>query len=212
MKTSKIILLGIFGSIIVWNTAAFFTAHSRMLSFLNEVGVKPENEVIKKGNSDNGKTIKLGDFSVVIISGNGTVTIESGEDNSFQYFSDKAELPEIKSDTLYLKVKDRHNFIFARRLNSIIVKDYANVKVSDIKTDRLGIKTSEKASLKLKDARLSVLNILTEDASSVELQDLTGNAIETKLVLKDKSKIEFDNADNYNLDIKKDKTAILKIR
>ena len=208
MKTSKIILISILATIIIWITAVFFTATSKIKQLLKENGFE-QTDTVNKVNK--GKTFKLENFSVAVVSGNGKITVEQSENNSFQCFSDNQILPEIKNDTLFLPADNNDNYINAVKLNTVILTDKVKADISDFKTDTFNIQTREKSEANLNDLKIKVLNILTEGKSSVKLYDLTGNNIETKLVLKDKSKIYIDNSDNLNLSLKKDSEAKLEI-
>lgn len=208
MKTSKKILIGIFASIIIWITAVFFTATSKIKHLLNENGFEQTERANKVNKS---KTIKLENFTVVVVSGKGHITIEQSENNSFQCFSEEQILPEIKNDTLFLPADNNDNYVHAVSLKTIILNDKVKADINDIKTDTLNIRTDEKTKATINDLNIKVLNILSEGKSSIELYELKGNNIETNLVLKDKSKIYIDKSDNLNLGIKKDNEAELEI-
>ncbi len=208
MKTSKIILISILATIIIWITAVFFTATSKIKQLLKENGFEQTNTV---NNVNKGKTFKLENFSVVVVSGKGNITVEQSENNSFQCFSDNQILPEIKNDTLFLPADNNDNYVNAVNLKTIILKEKVKADIVNIKTDTFNIQTTEQSEATLNDINIKVLNILAEGKSSVELYDLTGKNIETKLVLKHKSKIYIDNSDNLNLSIKKDSEAKLEI-
>jgi len=208
MKTSKIILISILATIIIWITAVFFTATSKIKQLLKENGFEQTNTVNKV---NKGKTFKLENFSVVVVSGKGNITVEQSENNSFQCFSDNQILPEIKNDTLFLPADNNDNYVNAVNLKTIILKEKVKADIVNIKTDTFNIQTTEQSEATLNDINIKVLNILAEGKSSVELYDLTGKNIETKLVLKHKSKIYIDNSDNLNLSIKKDSEAKLEI-
>ncbi len=208
MKTSKIILISILATIIIWITAVFFTATSKIKQLLKENGFEQTNTVNKV---NKGKTFKLENFSVVVVSGKGEITVTQSENNSFQCFSDNQILPEIKNDTLFLPADNNDNYVNAVNLKTIILKEKVKADIVNIKTDTFNIQTTEQSEATLNDINIKVLNILAEGKSSVELYDLTGKNIETKLVLKHKSKIYIDNSDNLNLSIKKDSEAKLEI-
>jgi len=208
MKTSKIILISILATIIIWITAVFFTATSKIKQLLKENGFEQTNTV---NNVNKGKTFKLENFSVVVVSGKGEITVTQSENNSFQCFSDNQILPEIKNDTLFLPADNNDNYVNAVNLKTIILKEKVKADIVNIKTDTFNIQTTEQSEATLNDINIKVLNILAEGKSSVELYDLTGKNIETKLVLKHKSKIYIDNSDNLNLSIKKDSEAKLEI-
>ena len=208
MKTSKIILISILATIIIWITAVFFTATSKIKQLLKETGFEQTDTV---NTVNKGKTFKLENFSVAVVSGKGKITIEQSDKNSFQCFSDNQILPEIKNDTLFLPADNDDNYVNAVKLNTVILTDKVKADISDFKTDTFNIQTSEKSEANLNDLKIKVLNILTEGKSSVKLYDINGCNIETKLVLKDKSKIYIDNSDNLNLSLKKDSEAKLEI-
>jgi len=208
MKTSKKILIGIFASIIIWITAAFFTATSKIKTLLKETGFEQTNN---RNKVDKGKTIQLTNFSTVVVSGKGEIAITQSDNNSFQCFSDNQILPEIKNDTLFLPADNNDNYVTAVSLKTIILKDKVKADINNIKTDTLNIRTDKKTKATINDLNIKVLNILTEGKSSIELYELKGNNIETNLVLKDKSKIYIDKSDNLNLGIKKDNEAELEI-
>ena len=208
IKISSIILISIILLILTIFTTGVFVAISEAKKILNQNGIEVNKQ---KTEVDKGKTIKLNDFSTVVLTGKGKITIEQADKNSFQYFSDKQKLPEIKNDTLFLSADNNDNYVNAVRLNTVILKDKVKADISDIKTDTFSIQTSEKSEVDLNNLKIKVLNVLTKDKSSVEIYDLTGNNIETQLVLKNKSKIYIDNSDNLNLNIKKDSEAKLEI-
>ncbi len=208
MKTSKIILLSIFGSILIWITAVFFTATSKIKTLLKENGFE-QTENTNKVNK--GKTIKLTNFTTAVVSGKGEITISQSDNNSFQCFSDSQVLPEIKNDTLFVPADGHDNYINAVNLKTIILNDKVKADISDIKSDTFNIQTRKKSEASLNNLNIKVLNILTEGKSSVELYDIQGTGIETKLVLKDKSKVYIDKSDNLNLNIKKDSDAKIEI-
>ncbi len=208
MKTSKIILISIFASILIWITAFFLTATAKIKELLKENGFE-QTENLQK--ADKGKTLKLESFSVISVSGNGKLTIEQADENSFQYFSEKQILPKIKNDTLYLSANKTSNYLNVANLKTIILNNKVEAYINDIKTDTLNIRSTGKTEATVNNLNIKVLNILTKDKSSVKLFDLNGNNIETNLVLKDKSKIYINKSDNLNLGIKKDNEAQLEI-
>lgn len=208
MKTSKKILIGIFASIIIWITAVLSTTTSKVKHLLNENGFE---QTVKEANIDKGKTPKLENFTVIVASGKGNVTIEQSENNSFQYFSDKQMLPEIKNDTLFFRADNYDNFIYALNLKTIVLNEKVTAEIYGIKTDTLNIQTLEKTKVIINDLNVKTLNILAKGKSLIELYDLNGNNIETNLVLRDKSEIHIDKSSNLNLQIKKDNEAKLEI-
>ncbi|MCF6183452.1 MAG: hypothetical protein L3J56_02295 [Bacteroidales bacterium] len=208
MKTSKIILISIFASILIWITAVFLTATTKIKKLLKENGFEQRENPQKV---DRGKTLKLENFSVISVSGKGELTIEQADENSFQYFSEEQIPPKIKNDTLFLSANKNGNYINTANLKTIILKDKVEVYINDIKADTLNIRSIEKTETTINNLSIKVLNILMKDKSSIKLFDLNGNNIETNLVLKDKSKIYINKSDNLNLGIKKDNEARLEI-
>ena len=208
IKISSIILISILALNLIIITGGVFVAIKEAKKIMSENGFEQTNTVNKV---NKGKTFKLENFSVVVVSGKGNITVEQSENNSFQCFSDNQILPEIKNDTLFLPADNDDNYVNAVNLKTIILKEKVKADIVNIKTDTFNIQTTEQSEATLNDLNIKVLNILAEDKSSVELYDLRGSNIETKLVLKDKSKLYIDKSDNLNLSIKKDSEAKLEI-
>ncbi len=208
IKISSIILISIALLILTIITSGVFVAISEAKKILSQNGIDINKQKTK---INKGKTFKLENFSVVVITGKGEITIEQSENNSFQCFSENQILPEIKNDTLFLPADHNNNYINAVNINTVILTDKVKADISDFKTDTFNIKTSEKSEADLNNLKIKVLNVLTEDKSSVEMYELQGKNIKTNLVLKDKSDIYIDNSDNLNLNLKKDSEARLEI-
>ncbi len=208
IKISTIIIISIAAVFITIVTTGVFVAISEAKKIMKQNGMtvdKADNKV------DKGKTINLTNFSTLVVTGKGTINIEQADKNSFQCFSEKEILPEIKNDTLFVPADGNNNYVNAVNLKTIILEDKVKADISEIKSDTFNIRTSEKSEADISNLKISVLNVLTEGNSKVELYDLTGNNIDTKLVLKDKSEVYIDNSGNLNLQIKKDKDAELEI-
>lgn len=208
IKISSIILISITLLILTIITTGVFVAISEAKKVLNQNGIEINNQKTK---IDKGKTFNLENFSVVVVSGKGKISLEQSENNSFQCFSDNQILPEIKNDTLFLPADKDDNYVYTVNLKTVILTDKVKADISGFKTDTFNIQTSEKSEADLNNLKIKVLNILTEGKSSVELYDIHGSNIETNLVLKDKSKLYIDNSDNLNLNLKKDSEAKLEI-
>ncbi|NOZ34125.1 MAG: hypothetical protein GXO80_02370 [Chlorobi bacterium] len=208
MKTSKIILISILGSLIIWITAVFFTATAKIKHLLKENGFE-QTEKVKK--VDNGKTLKLENFSIISVAGKGELTIQQSNENSFQYFSDKENKPEVKNDTLFFVSEGNDNFINAENLKTVLLSDKVNVEIIDIKTDTFNIKTSDKSKAEINNLKTNVLNIFSTGKSSAELYELKNQNIASKFVLKDKSRLYIDNSNNLNMIVEKDADAKIEI-
>ncbi len=208
IKISKIILLSIIALILAIITISVFTAVSEVKKFMNQNGFEQSRNENK---TDKGETITLKKFSTIVLSGKGKISIEQSDKNNFQYFSDKQNFPEIKNDTLFLTSDDNNDYINVVNLKTIILNKNIKAEISDLKTDTLNVKTNDNSEIKIAGINLQVLNIFSKANSSIELYDIKGENIETKLLLKDNSKIYIDNSKNLNLNIQKNGNAKLEI-
>jgi len=208
MKTSKIIILSIFATIIIWITILFFTATSKIKYLLKENGFEQTN---KKIEVDKGETLKLDNFSVIVLSGKGEITAEQSDHNSFQYFSENGNKPEVKNDTLFFDVDGKNKYIYAKNLRTVLISEKVKFDLIDFQSDTFNIKTSDKSHTEINGLRVKTLNIFTKNNSSVELYNLKNQNIKSELILKDKSKLYIDDAGNLNLNIEKDSDAKLEI-
>ncbi|NPA67275.1 MAG: hypothetical protein GXO50_01570 [Chlorobi bacterium] len=213
MKTSKIILLSIIAFSVILTVTEFLIVVNKAEKFIKESteDAKNENKQTEKI-SRNGKTIKLENFSVINISGEGSLAVIQSENNFFQYFSDEAPLPEIKNDTIFITCKTQENFLYAKTPNTVIVSRNTEVNLDDISTNTLNIKTSGKAKLSADDLKIKNLNILAENSSSIEIYDIKSKNVNSQFILRDTSNLFIEDTENLNLNIKKEDNAKLKIR
>ncbi len=208
MKKSNIILVSIFVSILIWITVSVLTAVTKMKHILKEQNIE---QPAAENNKDDGITVNLDSFSVIVASGKGEVAVEQSDKNTFQYFSADSNTLTFKNDTLFLNIKDKENYITAEGLKTIILTDSVNLEISELETDTVNIKTDGNSNVFIYGLKTNVLNIKTSESSSAKLYDIKGDYIETNIVLKDKSKLYLDNSSNLNLNIKKDRNAELEI-
>jgi len=165
MKTSKIIILSIFATIIIWITILFFTANAK-IKHLKESVFEQTNKEIK---IDKGETLKLDNFSVILLSGKGEIIAEQSDHNSFQYFSENENKPEVKNDTLFFDVNGKNKYIYAKNLRSVLISEKVKLVLTDFQSDTFNIKSSDKSHTEINGLSIKTLNIFTQNNSSVEL-------------------------------------------
>ena len=213
MKTSNIILLAIFASILIWVLAVFMTAKAKMHELTDNLPEKEKNEVIKKiTNRTSWNVIGLDEFDAIHVIGNGSVII---------YKSDKNELSEKLKNDCSVEVKDRILYLNLKKgkyavslgvikINKLLFGEKTNSTISYLGSDTLTVLAKDKAKVRLVGIMLNLINLEAKNNSDVSLENvkainvsglLKGEKIKTyvsdfkcdtiKAIVKDKAKVSF---------------------
>jgi len=204
MKTSNIILLAIFATILIWITAGFVTAKNKIKEFVND---HPE-AVIQKDVDKERETIKLESFKTVVLNGKGEINIEQANENSFDQLVDDTNTAEVKNDTLYINISGKECNLNVENITSIQTNESTRVDIYDLKADSFNVYTSEVSRVKMKGLNSSLLIIDANGKSKIILRDVNKKAgMKAEFHLKDKSHLEINNTEGMSLSVQKEADA-----
>ena len=203
MKTSNIILLVVFASILIWILAAFMTAKSKMKEIIEQ-----HPEIIKENTDDLKRiTTLLEAFNTIVVSGKGNLYIEQSDKNSFDQIIDENNELKVKNDTLFIKVAGHKCYLNVTTLNSVHTKDKVWVEISDIETDSLSISTNDNSGVEINDLSSSLLLIKAFDKSKIKLYDVNKKGMKAEFFLKNFSHLKIDNTEGMSLSVNKESDA-----
>ncbi len=206
MKTSNIILLVVFASILIWIFIAFMTAKAKINEFIEQ---HPElvKENIKEAERE---TVQLEAFHTIVVNGEGDLFVEQSEGYTFDQYIDENNTAEVRSDTLFIKVYGKKCKLNVNKINNVFTKDEVWVKISDLETDTFNIFTANDSQLEIKDLKVKFLSLVTEDNSEVELRNVNYKNTEAEFFIRNFSEVSIDNTKGMALSVKKDPQAKYK--
>lgn len=204
MKTSNIILLAIFATVLIWLTAGFITAKNKIKTFVDE---HPEI-IVQNDKEEERETIDLNPFQMLIVNGNGQVNIRKAKNYSFDQTVDGENKAEVKNDTLFIDLSGQECNLNVKTFNGIQINQSANVKIFDLEVDSFEIIANDASRLKMKDFTGSSLTVNANDKSKVRLRNVNKfNGMKAEFFLRENSQLEINNTSGMTLSVQKDSGA-----
>jgi hypothetical protein len=203
MKTSNIILLSAFASIIIWIVAALFTAKAKMNEILKE---HPEF-IVKDSNEKNLKTVQLESFHTIVVNGGGHLQIEKSEGWSFDQRLDANNKIEMKNDTLFVTVSGSDCNLNINQLKNIVLNDSVWVELSDFETDSFTIFSRNESRLEINDVKVKYIGLKSFDHSKIEFNGMNEQNTKAEFNIKNFSQVYVENTGGMTLTIIKDPDA-----
>jgi hypothetical protein len=203
MKSSNIILLSAFASIVIWILAAMFTAKAKMKAVLKEHPELFDNKM----HQGNHKTVQLEPFHTLVINGGGRIEIEESEGWSFDQILDDKNTMELRNDTLFMNVTGKGCNLNVNDLKNIVLKDSVWVEISDIETDSFNIFANHQTNLEIEKIKVKYIGIKSFDHSRIEYNGPHQANTQCELIIKNFSEVNIDDMDGMSLTIIKDPEA-----
>lgn len=206
MKTSNIILLVVFASILIWIFIAFMTAKAKMNEFIEQ-----HPELVKENSKETKrKTVQLDAFHTIIVNGEGDLFVEQSKGYSFDQFIDENNSAEVRNDTLFINVIGKTCKLNVNKIRNVLTKDEVWVKISDLETDTFNIFTTNDSQLEINDLKVKFLRLTTENNSDVELRNVNHDYTEAEFYIRNFSEVSIDNTKGMALSVRKDPQAKYK--
>jgi hypothetical protein len=204
MKTSNIILLAVFASIIIWIFAAFFTAKAKIKEVLND-----HPELIKSNEEKEleRKVAVLEPFNTMVVKGNGDLYVEKSEGYSFDQVINDVNKAEVKNDTLFIHVDGKDCTLNLNTVKNINTKEEVKVEITDLESDTINIFTEGKSRIKVKSLKANFFKLVTQDNSKARLYDVNYPNIEAEFFIRNHSNVKINNTKGMALSVKKDPDA-----
>ncbi len=209
MKTSNIIVLSVFLSIMIGTTLLVFVS-------LSEAGYgltssDKENFMVynKKSQSFSlltdvkpDKKETLQDFKTLIIKGKGTIKL-TNKDNENYIYKHKANTLTQKQDTLIINLKTPFVTLNYTDIKDIVISDSVYVNCDVLTGDVVNISATDKSILRIKKLDLNKVNIKAMLHSRVKIRSIAPR--EPKVYLKGlvftQRNLRIKNRDNANIEI-----------
>jgi hypothetical protein len=203
MKTSNIILLSAFASIIIWILVAMFTAKAKMKEIIKE---HPEY-IIQNSADVNKKTVQLEPFSTIVVSGGGHLQIQKSDGWSFNQMIDEENKINLKNDTLFISISSGNCNLNVNKIRHLLLKDSVWVELSDFETDSFNIFTANDSHLEVDALKIRYIGLKSQDHSKIEFESINQPNISAEFNIKNFSVVSVDNTDGMTLTIVKDPNA-----
>jgi len=202
MKTSNIILLAIFASILVWIFAFFMTAKAKMHELTDNLPEKEKKETIKKAVTN---TLKLADFHTIKIKGNGNIgIIQFKENNASMAEFDDTSL-KVEDNILYVNLKNYKRIILrAKNIKNILIEGEASLNINKLLTDTLKINTKDDAEINVQSLNANIVKLKSENNSEVHFLNINKTVPEAEFEINDKSEVTINNTKGMSISVKKD--------
>ncbi len=209
MKTSNIIVLSVFLSIMIGTTLLVFVS-------LSEAGYgltssDKENFMVynKKSQSFSlltdvkpDKKETLQDFKTLIIKGKGTIKL-TNKDNENYIYKHQANTLTQKQDTLIINLKTPFVTLNYTDIKDIVISDSVYVNCDVLTGDVVNISATDKSILRIKNLDLNKVNIKAMLNSRVKIRSIAPR--EPKVYLKGlvftQRNLKIKNRDNANIEI-----------
>lgn len=208
MKTSNIILLAIFASILVWILATFLTIKNKMHEFTEDLTQTETQEVIK--DLSDGAT-KLEDFNTIKVEGNGSIEIMQFPENNISMSEHEDLEMRVEDNILYINLKnDKRIMLRAKNLKNILIKDRVNVDIQNLSADTLAINTKDNAEISVQNLEVNFIKLKSEDNSEVYFRNANKKGTEAEFDIKDRSNVAINNTRGMSISVKKGADAKYK--
>lgn len=208
MKTSNIILLAIFASILVWILATFLTIKNKMHEFTEDLTQTETQEVIK--DLSDGAT-KLEDFNTIKVEGNGGIEIMQFPENNISMSEHEDLEMRVEDNILYINLKnDKRIMLRAKNLKNILIKDRVNVDIQNLSADTLAINTKDNAEISVQNLEVNFIKLKSEDNSEVYFRNANKKGTEAEFDIKDRSNVAINNTRGMSISVKKGADAKYK--
>ena len=200
MKTSNIILLAVFASLLIWILVAFVTAKAKIEGFIEQ-----HPEIIKESKKEvKRETIELDVFHTIVVNGEGDLYVEQSEAYTFDQYIDEENIAEVKNDTLFINVLGNECRLSVNDLQNVLTKDEVWVEISDLETDTFNIFTTNDSHLEVNNLRVKFLKLISEDKSKVELKNINHKNTQAEFYLRNFSEVSVDDTKGMALSVRKD--------
>lgn len=205
MKTSNIILLAIFASILIWVFAVFMTAKAKMHELTDNLPENEKNEIIEKSTNN---AIKLADFHTIKIFGNGNIGImQFTENNASMVELDDTSL-KVEDGILYVNLEnDKRIILRAKSIKNILIEDDASLNISTLKADTLMVNTKNYSKINVQSLNANVIKLKSENKSKVNFININNTVPEAEFEIKDNSEVTINNTKGMLISVKKGANA-----
>ena len=203
MKTSNIILLAVFGSILIWILAAFMTAKSKM----NEI-IEQHPEFIQKDNKDiKGEIFQLELFNTIVANGKGKLNVNQSDVNTIEQIPGENIKTVVINDTLFIELQSGVSNLNVLSIKNVVTKDYVRIELNNIKSESFNLSGFDNSRVDVNDLKTLSLSIKANDNSKIILNDLNSKGMNADFFLKNFSVLEIHETEGMNISVKKDSDA-----
>lgn len=205
MKTSNIILLSIFLSIIIGITALFFVGMYEVNNYKGNNADSNQSYVAKIEK----KSVDA--FNTLIVSGNGVLKL--GQDANENYIeSNSKNIINSQGDTLKIIIDTKCKLKFTKFKN-IILEGNVFAKAEDIANDSLKISASENSRLQVQNISASSLAINMFGNANVNISYIKSESGNTHALfyISENAKLKIKDANNLQMQVNKSGNAQFKI-
>jgi len=201
MKTSNIILLAIFASILIWIFAAFFTVKNKMQEFTGHLHKNEKKEIIRNLAEN---VTGLADFNTIKVDGNGIIGIMQFSENNISMSNNEDVQIKVEDNILYVSLEnDKRIILRAKNIKNILVKDNASINIHNLSTDTLKLNSKDKSEINVQSLGANFIKLKSENNSEVHFQNINKTVPEANFEINDKSEVTINNTRGMLISVKK---------